>query len=223
MERKDAVLKQLKPQVASLGFSKKEVESIAALVADNLNLEEEATEEEVNDAIANGIESYLPFLKVGQQMATRLVNAKAKEKPKQQESVDDAKKDDDEESEEVEKVPSYVKTLLDQMKSLNDEVVKIKAGKVTDSRKAKLETLLKDAGTFGKSTLKSFSHMTFEDDDAFDQFYSEVENDLKEINNERTNAGLSKLGTPAAGAGSQKHEEVEKLSDADVDALVANM
>lgn len=41
--------------------------------------------------------------------------------------------------------------------------------------------------------------MNFENDEEFEQFLSEVEEDLKAYNQERADAGLSTLGTPACG------------------------
>lgn len=38
--------------------------------------------------------------------------------------------------------------------------------------------------------------MNFENDEEFEQFLSEVEEDLKAYNQERADAGLSTLGTP---------------------------
>lgn len=92
--------------------------------------------------------------------------------------------------------------------------------KVSNLRKAKLEALLKDTGTFGSRTLKSFSKMNFESDDDFEEFYSDVEEDLKNYNQERADAGLATLATPpAAGSkGSGKQDEV--LTDKEVEDLV---
>lgn len=228
MERKEEVLKKLKPKVASFGFSREEVKSIAALVADNLSLEEEATEEEVNEAIESGISSVLPFLRIGQQMTSRVVNAAKKEKKADDDVADDVTKNsskgDSEEPVKEDVAPAWAQALIKQNESLANEIAAIKAGKVSDGRKSKLEKLLKDTGAYGKRTLKNFSLMSFKDDDAFEDFYSEVEQDLKEYNQERSNAGLAKLGAPGIGGGSAaKKDEPEKLSDADVEALAATM
>lgn len=60
--------------------------------------------------------------------------------------------------------------------------------------------------------------MKFENDDEFDEFYSEVEEDLKNYNQERADAGLSTLGNPpAAGGGKPKEDEV--LTDEEIKAL----
>ena len=108
--------------------------------------------------------------------------------------------------------------MLDTVNALKDEVTTLKGEKITTSRKSKLEAILKDAGAFGTRTLKSFSKMNFENDEEFDEFISEVEEDLKTYNQERADAGLSTMGTPpAAGGGKPKEDEV--LTDAEIEAL----
>ena len=53
--------------------------------------------------------------------------------------------------------------------------------------------------------------MNFENDEEFEQFLSEVEEDLKAYNQERADAGLSTLGTPpAAGTGKPNNFSVPK-------------
>ena len=94
--------------------------------------------------------------------------------------------------------------------------------KTSSLRKSKLESLLKDTGTFGNRTLKSFSKMNFENDEEFEQFLSEVEEDLKAYNQERADAGLSTLGTPPAAGTGKPDKEIELLTDAEIDSIVNN-
>lgn len=108
--------------------------------------------------------------------------------------------------------------MLDTVNALKDEVTTLKGEKVTTNRKAKLEAILKDSGTFGTRTLKSFSKMSFENDEEFEEFLSEVEEDLKTYNQERADAGLSTMGTPPA-AGGGKPKEDEPFSDNEIDAM----
>lgn len=97
--------------------------------------------------------------------------------------------------------------MVQTVQTLNDEIAALKGEKVTTTRKEKLESLLKDAGTFGTRTLKSFNKMKFENDEEFEEFYSEVEEDLRSYNQERADAGLSSLGNPP-GAGSKKQKKM---------------
>lgn len=111
-----------------------------------------------------------------------------------------------------------MKGLLDVVKALKDEVASMKAEKMSDGRKVKLETLLKDSGTFGKSTLKNFSRMKFDTDEDFDEYFAEVEEDLKSYNQEKANKGLSEMGG-APSVGGKISEEV--LTDDEVKALAS--
>ena len=62
--------------------------------------------------------------------------------------------------------------------------------------------------------------MKFDNDDEFDEFFSEVEEDLKVFNQERANAGLEKLGSPAIGSNApKKDEKPEVLSEEEVKAI----
>lgn len=102
---------------------------------------------------------------------------------------------------------------------MRGEIATLKGDKVTTSRKSKLAELLKDSGSFGNRILKSFDRMKFETDEEFDDFYSEVEEDLNAYNQERADAGLANLSNPPAvgGKGGKKDDEV--ISDAEVDAI----
>lgn len=86
--------------------------------------------------------------------------------------------------------------MLKTVETLTNEITTLKGEKVASTRKAKLEALLKDAGSYGKRTLKNFDRMTFETDDDFDEFYSDVEEDLKAFNQELADKGLENLNNP---------------------------
>ncbi|WP_347021747.1 hypothetical protein [Bacteroides fragilis] len=236
MDRKQQVFLKLKPKTKALGFSSKELKGIAAQVADNLTSAEEASDEDVNAEIDKEIEAALRYLPFGQSQANRLLDEWKKNHP---ESYDD---DDDVDDETLgrqarqtgsnkknpknngkdEDAPEWAKGLVQTVQTLNDEIAALKGEKVTTTRRGKLESLLKDAGTFGTRTLKSFNKMKFENDEEFEEFYSEVEEDLKSYNQERADAGLSSLGNPP-GAGSKKQEKNEVLTDEEVIAIAKGL
>jgi hypothetical protein len=223
MNRVQLVLLALKPKVKALGFNQKELKGIAAKIADNIQLDEEASEEEVSAEIDSQIEAILPFLQLGQSQANRVIDAW--KKSHSTETDDD---DDDDEGQPGSKrsaktkkddaTPEWAKSMLDTVKALTDEVTALKAEKSTTSRLTKLEGLLKDTGAFGERTIKSFKRMKFENDDEFDEFYSEVEADLKKLNQERADAGLSHLGV-IPGVQQQKPPKEEVLTDEEIKAL----
>lgn len=223
MNRVQLVLLALKPKVKALGFNQKELKGIAARIADNIQLDEEASEEEVSAEIDSQIEAILPYLQLGQSQANRVIDAW--KKSHSTETDDD---DDDDEGQPGSKksaktkkddaTPEWAKSMLDTVKALTDEVTALKAEKSTTSRLTKLEGLLKDTGAFGERTIKSFKRMKFENDDEFDEFYSEVEADLKKLNQERADAGLSHLGA-IPGVQQQKPPKEEVLTDEEIKAL----
>lgn len=206
--------------------------SVAAKIADNLTSAEDASEEDVNAEIETQIDAVLPYLQVSQSFANRVIEENRKKNDDDDETDDD---DDDEPSNTANRqtgsnkknpqnkgknddAPEWAKSMLDTVNALKDEVTTLKGEKITTSRKSKLEAILKDAGTFGTRTLKSFSKMSFENDDEFEEFLSEVEEDLKTYNQERADAGLSTMGTPPA-AGGGKSKEDEPFSDNEIDAM----
>lgn len=232
MDRKQQVLLKLKPKVKAFGFNKKELMSVAAKIADNLTSADDASDEDVNAEIDTQIDAVLPYLQVSQSFANRVIEENRKKNDDDDETDDD---DDDEPSNTTNRhpglnkkdpkdkgkngdAPEWVKSMLDTVKALKDEVATLKGEKVTTSRKAKLEAVLKDSGTFGTRTLKSFSKMSFENDEEFEEFLSEVTEDLKTYNQERADAGLSTMGIPPA-AGGGKPKEDEPFSDNEIDAM----
>lgn len=224
MNREQLVLLALKPKVKALGFNQKELKGIAARIAGNIQLDEEASEEEVSAEIESQIEAILPFLQLGQSQANRVIDAWKKSHPTETDDEDD----DDEGQSGSNKsaknkkgndaTPEWAKSMLETVQALTNEVTALKAEKSTTSRRARLETLLKDTGAFGERTIKSFGRMKFEDDDEFDEFYSEVEADLKKLNQERADAGLASLGA-IPGAQQQKPPKEEVLTDDEIKAL----
>ena len=239
MDRKQQVLLRLKPKVKAFGFNSRELKGIAAKIADNLTSADDASDEDVNAEIDKEIDSALRYLPFGQSQANRLLDEWKKNHPETDDDDNDDDDDDDGASDNQRRqagsntknpknkgknddAPEWAKGLVQTVQTLNDEIAALKGEKVTTTRKEKLESLLKDAGTFGTRTLKSFNKMKFENDEEFEEFYSEVEEDLKSYNQERADAGLSSLGNPP-GAGSKKQEKNEVLTDEEVIAIAKGL
>lgn len=222
-KRQQTVMSMLKPKVKAFGFNQKELKSIAAKIANNLKSEEDASDEDVNAEIETAIEAVLPILEFGQSYANRVINDSKKNEEEDDDddpNVTPSNKSFKNKERNSDDVPSWAKTLIESNNALKAELASIKGEKVADTRKAKLETLLKGTDVFGSRIIKSFAKMKFENDDEFDEFYSEVEEDLKSFNQERANAGLEKLGVPATGGNQNaKEEKPEVLSDEDIKAL----
>lgn len=233
MNRKQQVFVKLKLKAKALGFNKKELQGIAAKIADNLKSEEDASEEDVNAEIDEQIEAVLPYLTFGQSQANRLLDEWKKNHPDPDDDADDdddddtsgqkqqrqtgSKKNPQNKGKNDDDAPEWAKGMVKTIETLTGKITALEGEKKISEQKAKLEAVLKDTGAFGTRTLKSFSKMKFENDDEFDEFISEVEADLKAYNQERANAGLSTLGNPPGAVGVKQKEE--PLSDAEIDAL----
>lgn len=223
------VMSMLKPKVKAFGFSKKVVKSIAAEIADKLDIEEDASDEDVSAKIEVAIEAVLPFMPMIQSQANSQLDEWKKAQTQNEdedEEDDDSKSKSDKSTKNKDKksdeIPAWAQALIDSNKALNDQLAAIKGEKITDSRRSKLEDLLKGTKSFGESKLRDFRRMKFDTDDDFDEFFAEVEADLKSFNQERANAGLEKLGMPAGGVNTKKKEEkTEVLSEEEVKAIAA--
>lgn len=233
MDRKQKVLLMLKPKVKQFGFNKKELQGIAAKIADNLTSADDASDEDVNAEIEEKIDAVLPYLQVSQSYANRLVEDARKKNDDDEPGDDDdydeptqrfkrhtGSKSNKTNKEENDDAPAWAKGIVETVETLRGEIATLKGEKVTTTRKDKLTELLKDSGSYGNRILKSFDRMRFETDEEFDDFYSEVEEDLKAYNQERADAGLATLGNPpAAGGGKGVKKEDEVISDAEVEAI----
>lgn len=227
-KRTKQVLVILKPKSKALGFSREELEGIAADVANNLELDEEASDEDVNAEIEKQVNAVLPYLKIAQKTAQRTIQSF-----KDSQDLDDDEVDDDDpagnkepirkqKKEKEEQVPAWAQALITQNKALQTEILGLKSERENDGRRSKLKALLKDKGTFGKTVLKNFDKMKFENESEFDDFYDGVVEDLAAIDQERANEGLGKLGAPAAQRNPKK-KEVEVIKGDEIDELAATM
>lgn len=225
------VLVILKPKSKALGFSREELEGIAADVANNLELDEEASDEDVNAEIEKQVNAVLPYLKIAQKTAQRTIQSFKDSKDLDDDEVDDP--DDDpagnkkpirkqKKEKEEEQVPAWAQALITQNKALQTEILGLKSERESDGRRSKLKALLKDKGTFGKTVLKNFDKMKFENESEFDDFYDGIVEDLAAIDQERANEGLGKLGAPAAQR-KPKEEEVEVIKENEIDELAETM
>lgn len=223
----------LKTKASSFGFTKKELESVAESISDNLTLEDDATEEEVNEAIESAVNSAIPFLKISQSASNRVIQA-YKDAHKDDDDDDD---DDDEPTVKTQKKPKprhegndeknelmdLLKSFKEDIGSVKSELAAIKEGKTKDKRLEKVKSLVAGTGSYEKSVLRNFGRMTFQDDDDFDEFLDEVKNGLDDYNNERVSAGLDELTPPANGGKRKRETDDEPFSDDDIDKIGASM
>lgn len=223
------VLNILKPKAKALGFSKDELEGIAADIASNLEFEYEASDEVINEKILEQVDSVIPYLKIAQKASNRVIqNYKNNNHPDDEGNPDPNAGGDEEPSGELSKFMSTVLTKLEavttQNKALQTQITGLVADRENDGRRSRLKALLKDTGTFGKTVLKNFDRMKFENETEFDEFYEGVTEDLAAINQERADSGLSKLGASAASNGNKKEDDKpEVLNEKQVDELAESL
>lgn len=228
------VLEELKTNkdIKALGFSRKELKGIAANVADKLKLEDDATDEDVSEAIGSAIDDVLPLLKLTQSAVDRQV-----QDYKRSNDDDDSDDDDDNDDEPSRKNPSKknrksdkdgdddsaflaaIKKLTDAVSTLQGDVTELKSGNTTNSRRAKVEKLLQNTGKFGEMQLKAFSRISFKDDEDFEDYLEELKEEIEEENQERANHGLDKLGNIPAPTKKTPKKEDELMSDDEVKKL----
>ena len=229
-KRQKQVFLLLKKKAQSLGFNRSELESVAVSIADNLNLADDASDEDVDSAIEDAVDNAMPLLQLSQRASSRVIkdfkNSQKGDENNLEEGEGDDNNNPDPKSKKNTKPATEESETTKLLKALNDkldaqakEISELKQGKVTDTRKSKLEALVKDTGTFGSRTLRNFNRMAFKDDDDFEDYLDQIKDDLEKENQERAKQGLSKLGVPPTTGGTKKETEEEPDSDDDIKAL----
>ena len=221
MNLKELILKELKLKAKSFGFNEKELESVAAVCANNLTVTEE-TEESERDAAINKIidETAIPFLKASQSAANRAIEAYKKAHPStdikkpEAEEVEEGKKKPGEEADEM---PAWAKALQDKISALEKENGELRTQRVSTGRKERLQELVKDTGRFGENFLKNFDRMTFKDDADFDEYLASVKTEVDGYKQDLANHGLESLGNPPAPDKSKENDK--KLTASEIDAV----
>jgi hypothetical protein len=211
---KTKVLKALKPKAASLGFTEEELEESAATIAGNLK--EDATDEQVTQAV----DAALPFLKMSQKAATRIVNA---EKEKSKKEKDEAKKKADEEEAAKKKeinpdpkddTPAWAKALIEQNKALSEKVESLSGERVAEKRKASFSGILEGLTEKQKnSILADFNRLQFKDDDDFNSYLEEKKKHVADLIQENADAGISKVSKPKGAKGSTEEKPPKEVLD----------
>ena len=230
MDLKKKVFLKLKTEAQAYGYKRDELMSVAAHIADNLKLDENASEEDVEDAVDSAVSSCIPFLKFGQSMATRVINDS---KPKEDHDTNDDNDDDDTTQKSASKksnkatstpdndTPSWVKDLQKSVEALANQVETMKGEKVTIGRKERLSKLLADTGTYGEAALKNFERMSFKDDDDFDDYFTSVEEDLAKFKQQMADSGLAHLTTPPTPKQDKPKGEDKVFTDSELEEIAS--
>lgn len=195
---KTKVLQTLKPKVASLGFTKEELESVVETISGTL--QEDATEEQINAQV----DAVIPYLKLSQSAVTRIVNAKKKEEPPKAPKASTTTKEAEEGAEPEDKFEKLLKVIEAQ----NEKIDALVNKDVKTSRREVYVSKLKDLPeAIQKSKLKDFDRMNFKDQDDFDSFIQEAETDIPVIKQALADSELSEMEKPFLGKKNQNDEE----------------
>lgn len=186
------VLQKLKPKTTAFGFNQVELDGVAATIAGNLT--EESTDEQIDAAI----DAVLPFLKVSQQVASRVINQKKTEQ--EPNDPNNPKPTDDE--------PAWFKAYREKAEA---EIMELKNQNIVKSRRSVFEAMLEGLPAKQKeSKLKDFDRIRFADDNDFNGYVEEQKEVVKAIKLELTESGLDVMITPGNGHSANEEEEFIK-------------
>jgi hypothetical protein len=197
MNLKELLFKILKTKAKDFGFTKEELKSIAATLADNLTLDENATEDEQTAAVTKHVEAYLPLLKTSQSSTQRVLNEWKKNHNGNDDPDEDPQEEPDEDPAPKKSKPKIspsdnkqFKQLADAIAALTDEVKSMKADKTAISRKERLEKELKDTGKYLDDKLEDFSRMVFKDEEDFEDYLQRAIERAKDYKKDEAAKGL---------------------------------
>ena len=202
---KTKVLQALKPKVASLGFTKEEIESVVESISGTL--EEDATEEQITEQV----DSVIPYLKLSQSAVTRIVNAKKKDEKQPKAPIVSKTTETEEGADPEDKFDKLLKVIEAQNAKIDALVNK----DVTETRRSLYASKLKELPEIEqKSRLRLFDRMTFKDNEDFEQFISETEEETAELVKEFSEREVSAMGKPLRGGkGSDKQATDEEAKE----------
>lgn len=123
----------------------------------------------------------------------------------------------------AEQIAAALKPFTEKIDALNGVINAMQTEKTTTTRKQRLEKLLENSGAFGTRTLKNFAKMSFDSDDEFNEFLTDVESDLKAYNQERADAGLQQFGVPPTQNPLKTKPEVKPLTEQEIKDLVDSL
>jgi len=208
----------LKTKVKHLGFSRRELRKVGNQIL--ASLPEDIEDDNLEEAIGKKIDEYMPILQMMQSAADRQ-RAAASRSTKgdddddpdddDDDEDDDPDDDDDDPDEKKPKKKKKSKTVDDDDVDDDDfkdapawakKLYKMVQGKggsgSANSRRAKVEEAVRNAGHLGRHFLKEFDKKEFKSNDDFNNWLDDVREDCDEYERELTEKGLDKLNTPPA-------------------------
>jgi len=190
---KDKIIAAIKAKYHAINLSKKRLDAIAA------KIEEKVIDDETKiDAALDTFNEYNPIAEIAKQDdITRGLEAKVKAvaTPKKDDKTETPQKPAAEEAAD-DGTPAWAKALIEQNKTLAQDLAAIKGEKAANSMRSKATEKLKDipASYWGKWPLP-------EKDEDLDAFVADVETGYQALTKDLTDQGLAVMQIPKTGGG----------------------
>ena len=202
------------------GVSDAIIERIAAKVATGLS-DEEALKAAVEKVTFQTVLESYGDSRANEAQQTAVKNYEKKYGLKDGKAVEDPSKEDgkNKTTTEGDQVPEWAKAIIDSNKKLNEELAQMKADKVANGRKAKLNKLVEQLPeslrkAYGRTNVESLT------DEEFDALTNEVKTEVEQIAGD-ISAKKSVFGVPRTGGGTTpKGKEATKE---ETDAVVSKL
>lgn len=204
---KDKILQAIKAALGkTTSINDRTLNAYVAIIADKITDESE---------ISEAVKPYVEVLKEFQGNINSVATAAATSKEKELKEAEEKAKAEaaaaaqkaGENGKTGNEEPEWFKTFREQQEK---RLSAIEKEKTTETRKQRLEEIAKDAGTLGVKTLKDFGRMSFDSDEAFEEYLEETKADLETAKQEEADRGLSANSRPGGGKGSLSTKEPSK-------------
>lgn len=176
--------------------------------------------------IAEAIKPYVSVLKATQANINSVAAnaAKTKESELKAEFEKNSKQADQtappvNEQPKEDEMPSWAKAILGKVENLETGLGALNGEKLTNSRKSRLEQVLEGTGKFKDLTLKNFGRMKFETEEEFEEFFTGLEAESKELKQQIENAAVSTITKPIGG----NNKGQKQLTDDEIKAMANNI
>ncbi len=215
---KDKILLALKAKFPKLSDAR--INALADKLANKVT-EENDIDGKIDDL--NDIMDFASIIKQDEKIA-KLEAEKKEAKKKSTEPVKDEPSDeptdeDQGESAKKERIPAYVKKMMEKLESLGTELAGFKSEKSQSTIKQKLADRLKEI----PSTFKWDKWALPEKEEDIDAFVTEVETSYKDHAQGDANVGFSRMTPPKVGAGGQFGVKELSKDSAEVKAVVSKL
>lgn len=212
---KEKILAALKTKYKNLGFGEKALDGVATYLTTSV------TEESQIETVTAGVEGLLKMFQ-SEQDALRGSKTDADKRladlQKQVEQIIGGKKEPEPPKNENlgDDVPAWAKAIVEQNKKLAEQLNRISAEKITNSRKAQIDELIKGLPEHLK---KPYARMNIDNvsDEDFAKQVDEIKGEVESISKELGKSGAV-FGVPNANRSTNQHEK-GILSEAEIKAI----